>query len=125
MNNACNALQLSSCKKYFWCDSRVILQWITNHDLRMPKFVARCIHVILPTSHTEDWKFCPTDNNPADVATRPLTVKSSIDRMNLWLNGPNIEELITNLAEVLHTHTQQFTKLGWHYISHERSQTFH
>ena len=71
----------------------------------MPKFVARRIHIILRTSHAEDWKFCPTDNNPADVATRPLTVKSSIDRMNLWLNGPNIEELITHLADLLHTHT--------------------
>ena len=106
MNSANDALQLPKCKKYFWCDSKVVLQWITNQDLRLPKFVARCIDIILCMSHAEDWHYCATDANPADVATRPLLAKSCHDCMTLWLDGPNITALLaTQRHTEPHTHT--------------------
>ena len=96
IKSACDALQLPNCKNYYWCDSQVVLHWIKNHDLRLPKFVARRIEIILRHSKNENWDYCLTGNNPADVATRPLTQKSSSDQLKFWLEGPNIEDLIAN-----------------------------
>ena len=94
MNSACDALQLTNCKKHFWSDSKVVLRWIKNPDLRLPKFVARRIDTILRASRSEQWHYCASGDNPADVATRPLSTNSCSDRMKLWLAGPNIEKLM-------------------------------
>ena len=85
---AFDALKLPDCSKYFWCDSRSVLQWIKNPDLRVNKFIARRVDHILLLSDETDWRFCPTKINAADVGSRPdLIVKA--DSRHLWLNGPS------------------------------------
>ena len=83
-----DALKLPDCCKYFWCDSRSILQWIKNPELRVNKFIAQRVDHILLLSDETDWRFCPTKMNYADVGSRPnLIVKA--DSRHLWLNGPS------------------------------------
>ena len=94
--NASNALQLPDCALHAWCDSKVFLQWIRNPDLRLSKFIVRQIDVIHHLSLPDDWNYCSTDENPADVATRPVTVATSKDRLKLWLEGP---EYLKNIRE--------------------------
>ena len=84
---ASNAMRSLRCKNYFWCDSKVVLQYICNPDLRMVKFVPGRINHILLHSRSDEWRHCPTEQNPADVATRPLN-KSADSRLKLWLQGP-------------------------------------
>ena len=36
----------------------------------------------------DDWNYCSTDENPAHVATRPVTEATSKHRLKLWLEGP-------------------------------------
>ena len=85
---AFDALKLPDCCKYFWCDSRSVLQWIKNPDLRVNKFIAQRVDHILLLSDETDWRFCPTKMNSADVGSRPnLIVKA--DSRHLWLNGPS------------------------------------
>ena len=87
LDDAFKALRLPKCTKHFWSDSKVVLQWILNPNLRLPKFIARRIEIIHRLSNLNNWKYCATDINPADVATRPLT-KSSYTRIEFWLKGP-------------------------------------
>ena len=71
---ALNALELLGCKLYFWCDSRNVLRWIQNKDLRLDKFISRRIAKILFYSEPESWRYCYTSVNPADVASHPESV---------------------------------------------------
>ena len=86
MAKAIDALQLPKCQKFFWCDSKVVLQWLSDRELRLQKFTSRRIDRIFLYSQPHEWHFCPTDNNPADVASRPLG-KSISFRINLWLQS--------------------------------------
>ena len=62
---AFEALGLSGCKRYFWCDSRNVLQWIKNKDLRSDRFISQRVEKILLLSEPTDWRFCATSLNPA------------------------------------------------------------
>ena len=62
---AVDALQLQKCQKF-------LLQWLSNPELRLEKFTSRRIDRILLHSRPHKWHFCSTDDNPADVAYRPL-----------------------------------------------------
>ncbi|VDI25887.1 Hypothetical predicted protein [Mytilus galloprovincialis] len=39
-------------------------------------------------THPYKWRYCPTDNNPADLLTRGLTIEQ-FDQSILWRKGPN------------------------------------
>ena len=84
---AFDALGLSGCKLYFWCDSRNVLQWIHNKDLRLDKFISRRIARMLLFSDPENCCYCNTALNPADIASRPDGVKRPEAR-DLWFSGP-------------------------------------
>ena len=77
---AFKALDLPEYQQYFWIDSRNVLQWITNRDLRLEKFISRRIEKILLLSKAESWRYCNTHSNPADVASRPDGVKKPESR---------------------------------------------
>ena len=81
---ALNALGLLGCKLYFWCDSRNMLQWIQNKDLRLDKFVSRRIANILLYSEPVSWRYCHNSVNPADVASR-----SDLSYINCGLRDPS------------------------------------
>ena len=83
---ALNALELPGCKLYFWCDSRNVLQWIQNRDLRLDKFISCRITKIVLYSELESWRYCHPSVNPEDVASRRDGVKKSESR-KLWFNG--------------------------------------
>jgi len=84
---AFDALGLPGCKLYFWCDSRTVLQWIHNKDLRLDKFISRRIARILLFADPGNWRYCHTSVNPADVASRPDGVKK-LESRELWFGGP-------------------------------------
>ena len=69
------ALEFPNCKQYFWSDSSNVLQWIKNKGLRLDRFISRRIEKICLLSKSEDWRYCPTNLNPAYVASRPDGVK--------------------------------------------------
>ena len=85
---AFEALGLPGCKRYFCCDSRNVLQWIKNKDLRLDKFISRRVEKILLLSEPTDWKYSATSLNPADVAFHPNGVKKPEAR-RLWYEGPD------------------------------------
>ena len=72
---AFEALGLPGCERYFWCDSRNVLQWIKNKDLCLDRFISRRVEKILLLSKPTNWRYCAKSLNPADVAFRPDGVK--------------------------------------------------
>ena len=87
MKSTSNALNISECSRFFWCDSKTVLQWIKNPDLRLNKFITRRVDHILLLTKDSEWHFCAGNVNAADVGTRPDLVKKAEAR-DLWLNGP-------------------------------------
>ena len=56
MQSAFKALQLPECIKSFRCDSKVVMQWISNPDLLLNKFTWRRTNYILLHSTPEEWQ---------------------------------------------------------------------
>ncbi|XP_046847100.1 uncharacterized protein LOC124440717 [Xenia sp. Carnegie-2017] len=68
---------------YAWLDSTVALHWIKGGG-EYKQFVANRVQKIQSKQGIE-WRYVPTDRNPADVGSRGGTVKEN----KLWLNGPH------------------------------------
>ena len=75
MKSVCDALSISDCPRFFWCDSKTTLQWLKNPNLRLHKFVARRVNHILILSKESEWYFCSNGMNAADVGTRPDLIR--------------------------------------------------
>ena len=72
-----------------WTDSMISLWWITNTDKEYKQFVENPVAEIRRNSPPEQWRYSPTADNPADIASwavRSIELKES----SLWLHGPEI-----------------------------------
>ena len=59
-----------------WCDSTAVLQTIANSTKRFPTFVANRVAIIERNTNLSHWCYVPTKKNPADLATRCVTISS-------------------------------------------------
>ncbi len=57
----------------FYTDSKVVLGYICNETRRFYVYVSNRVQRIRKFTHPEQWQYIPTLQNPADVATRPVT----------------------------------------------------
>ncbi|CAG2203345.1 unnamed protein product [Mytilus edulis] len=74
-------------KIVFWSDSSIVLHWLTSTKT-LKRFIANRVKEITELTHPYKWRYCPTDNNPADLLTRGLTIEQ-FDQSILWRKGPN------------------------------------
>ena len=65
-----NSLRHLACGLHFWSDSQVVLKWILNPDLHLPRFGKRRVDRIHLISPANAWKYVNTTLNPAYVGTR-------------------------------------------------------
>ncbi|CAG2205088.1 unnamed protein product [Mytilus edulis] len=70
----------------FWSDSQIVLHWLTSSK-SFYKFVKNRVSEIKELTETHEWKYVPTEMNPADLQTRGLTA-SQFEDSTLWMNGP-------------------------------------
>ena len=76
----------------FWTDSTIVLRYIRNKSKRFQTFVANRLQIIHDASSPHQWRHVPTKLNPADLASRGLSVGSkNQDQRNLklWFHGPD------------------------------------
>ena len=70
-----------------WSDSLVALSWIRRPSRNWKLFVANRVQSIQENVSPECWRFCPGNENPADLLTRGENLDSVIHNQ-LWWNGP-------------------------------------
>ncbi len=70
----------------FFTDSRIVLGYIHNTSKRFHVYVANRVNRIRKSSHSQQWQYVATEQNPADHATRPTSV--DILRASNWFSGP-------------------------------------
>ncbi|XP_068738205.1 uncharacterized protein, partial [Montipora capricornis] len=71
----------------FWTDSTCVLRYIENKDKRFQIFVANRVSAILDQSTAAQWRYVESTLNPADEASRGMTVDELL--MNeRWKHGP-------------------------------------
>ena len=70
-----------------YSDSKVVLGYIKNDVRRFHVYVANRVQMIRDVSEPKQWRYIDTSLNPADLATRGVTVKTLVD--SDWLNGPS------------------------------------
>lgn len=83
-----NALGLQNDKVIYWSDSTNVLWWIRSKNRDYKPFVANRIGEIHRRSNPAQWRYVPTDINPADYVSRGRTVRQ-LENDNLWWNGPD------------------------------------
>ena len=71
----------------FWTDSTCVLRYISNKEKRFQVFVANRITKILEQSQESQWRYVNTALNPADEASRGLSISSFLDD-HRWTAGP-------------------------------------
>ncbi|XP_031622711.1 uncharacterized protein LOC116340379 [Contarinia nasturtii] len=88
MVRSIKSLSLSDYKQYAWCDSKIALAWIAGCPSRWTTFVANRVSQIQKTLPKEIWHHVPSEQNPADIASRGMSI-NQLSTNNLWWNGPN------------------------------------
>ncbi len=85
--SAANTLSISLEDVYAWCDSTIVLCWLSTPASKLKTYVSnRVVDTTcrIPASH---WRYVPTDYNPADIASRGA-MPSKLISFELWWNGP-------------------------------------
>lgn len=80
-------VHLSIKQTFFWLDSQVSLHWIRGDSNRWKPFVKHRVEEIHKKSKKELWRFCPGNQNPADLASREVEAGSLVS-CELWWSGP-------------------------------------
>ena len=68
----------------FWSDSTNVLWWIKGHSTVYKPSVANRISEIQSCTNPSQWRYVPTELNPADYLTRGLRVSNLIERKSWW-----------------------------------------
>ena len=74
-------------KAVFWSDSQIVLHWLTTNK-PLNRFVKRRVNEIKETTKNQEWKYVPTEMNPADLQTRGISA-TQFTNSTLWKNGPS------------------------------------
>ncbi|XP_017788506.1 PREDICTED: uncharacterized protein LOC108571047 [Habropoda laboriosa] len=75
-----------ACDEHYWCDSTIVLAWISSPSKQWKTFVANRVSEIqrlLPGK----WSHVASSENPADIISRGISPSSLINNKHWW-NGP-------------------------------------
>ena len=72
----------------FWTDSTCVLSYLNNKNKRFQTFVANRIATINESSSSTQWRYVPSEQNPADDASRGLSADTLLNGTR-WINGPD------------------------------------
>ena len=80
-------LRLPIRRSVFWSDSTITLSWISSKSCKFHIYVANRVGEILESTEPAQWKYVPTDLNPADDCTRGIDA-SQLTLDHRYLAGP-------------------------------------
>ena len=73
---------------FFWTDATVVLRYLNNSSSRFEAFVGNRIELLHTLTAVAQWRYVPTHDNPADIASRGISPKLCV-RADLWFRGPS------------------------------------
>ncbi len=74
-------------KVKYWSDSLTVLYWLNDDAQRFQAFVHNKLQKIRRSSDVQDWHWVPTNQNPADLATRGIS-PARLKLSDIWREGP-------------------------------------
>ncbi|UYV85114.1 hypothetical protein LAZ67_X004615 [Cordylochernes scorpioides] len=96
----CAALLLTRLMKYIleelnikmesatcWSDSTIVLSWIRTMSRNLPTFIGNRVAEIQSCPQIREWRYVPTGDNPADIASRGI-LGSELKQSSIWWTGP-------------------------------------
>ncbi|XP_066979387.1 uncharacterized protein [Macrobrachium rosenbergii] len=72
----------------YYTDSTTVLHYIHSNTKRFPVFVANRVRVIRDYSQPEQWRYVSSNDNPADVASRGISVHQLL-QYDKWFHCPS------------------------------------
>ena len=72
----------------YWSDSSVAIHWIRSNHKEYKQFVENRVQEIRHLTAPEAWRYCPTQENPADLDSRGATA-AQLARERKWWHGPS------------------------------------
>ena len=88
----------------YWCDSKIVLGYITNEVKRFKIYVANRAQLIREMTDIDRWHYIPSADNPADFASRGLEVDAP--EVEMWFKGPPI---LWDKEETYKTSNERYT----------------
>ncbi|XP_026730678.1 uncharacterized protein LOC113495880 [Trichoplusia ni] len=82
------ALRLPASQIYAWTDSSIVISWIFGDPNKWKTFIANRVVEITTNVKGSQWYHVKSDDNPADIASRGMTV-ANLKTCKLWWNGPD------------------------------------
>lgn len=79
-------------RKVFWSDSATVLSWLRADHRRYKQFVACRIGELLTVTDVKNWRWVPSKQNPADIATK-WGSGPDLSANSVWFNGPHFLRL--------------------------------
>ena len=83
-----DTLQIEKKDFHGWCDSTVALAWLRGCPSNYKTFVANRVASAARNVTPSIWKYVPTDQNPADCASRGISAQELLEHP-LWWSGPS------------------------------------
>ena len=90
---------------HMWCDSQIVLHWL-NSTKQLKQFVTIRVARIIKICPVQQWGYCPSADNPADLLTRGISL-TCLKASKLWTHGPEWimheqQRPMWNPTEILH-----------------------
>jgi len=72
---------------FCWSDSEIVLNWLKNDNIKLPKFAVSPVEEVLELTKQENWNYVDSKNNVADIATKFR--RFDFGNVNsVWFQGP-------------------------------------
>ncbi|XP_049704992.2 uncharacterized protein LOC126056356 isoform X2 [Helicoverpa armigera] len=81
------SLTLKPNRCIFWCDSMIVLGWLSAAPAALKPFVRHRVSEIREGFGDYTWRYVPTKDNPADLVSRGLSA-DLISQSSMWWSGP-------------------------------------
>lgn len=88
MSSIKSALQVADIQLYAWCDSSIVLAWLSSPPSQLKTFVGNRTAEIIDILPRHIWRHVASKENPADCASRGM-LASHLLTFHLWWNGPD------------------------------------
>lgn len=79
-------------KVYYWCDSTIVLCWLSVSPNKLQPFVRNRVSEIQESTGENSWRYVSSKENPADLVSRGLRA-DQIGTCKLWWSGPEFLKL--------------------------------